>query len=149
MPPRRAEGWGCGGCHMLQVLLFHADADSGDRIRKVLADHACDVELTHVRNVTGFLAALEQWRFDAILLRYAPAPSEGSAVLAAARRWWSPTPVIALCSPAGEHDGHMALREGATDYVPEDWLPQLASKIHLAATAVRTRTEQPRTEAAG
>jgi CheY-like chemotaxis protein len=134
---------------MLQILLFHADAGSGDRIRKVLADHACDAELTHVRNVTGFLAALEQWRFDAILLQYAPPPSEGSAVLAAARQWWSATPVIALCAPASEREGRLALREGAVEYVPEDRLPQLTSTIHLAARGARPKPEQPRAEAAG
>jgi CheY-like chemotaxis protein len=121
---------------MIQVLLFHAETEGGDRIRQTLSAYACDAELTHVRNVTGFLAALDQWRFDAILLDYALSSSESSAALAAARRWWSAVPIIALCAPAAEHDGRTALREGAADYVPEDELPRLTSSIRRAMAAV-------------
>jgi CheY-like chemotaxis protein len=117
---------------MLQVLLFHADTHGGDRIRGTLTAYGCDAEVTHVRNVTGFLAALEQWRFAAILLDYALSSSESSAALAAARRWWPAIPIIALCAPDGEHEGRRALREGAVDYVPEDQLPRLTSTIRRA-----------------
>lgn len=117
---------------MLQILLFHADSPGGDRIRETLSAYGCAAEVTHVRNVTGFLAALEQWRFDAILLDYVLSSSESSAALAAAKRWWSVIPIIALCAPDGEHDGRRALREGAADYVPEDQLPRLTSTIRRA-----------------
>lgn len=126
---------------MFQVLLFHADAQGGDRIRAVLSAHACEAELTHVRNVTGFLAAMEQWHFDAILLHYSPFSPESSAALAAARQWWSMTPAIALCAPAAEDHGRLALREGAADYVPADELPRLSSAIrrHVANVEPRAR----------
>lgn len=117
---------------MLQVLLFHADAQGSNRIQATLSAYGCDAEVTHVRNVTGFLAALEQWRFDAILLDYVLSSSESSAALAAARRWWSAVPIIALCAPDDEHEGRRALREGAADYVPEDQLPRLTSTIRRA-----------------
>jgi CheY-like chemotaxis protein len=124
---------------MLQVLLFHAAADGGDRIRKVLADHACEAELTHVRNVSGFLAALEQWSFDAILLDYALASFESGAALAAARRWWSGVPAIALCAPGAETEGRMALREGAADYVPANELPRLTASIRRVTSDAGSR----------
>jgi len=124
---------------MIQVLLFHAEAQGGDRIRHTLSIYACDAELTHVRNVTGFLAALEQWRFDVILLDYVLSPSESNAALAAARRWWSAIPIIALCAPAAEQEGRTALREGAADYVSEDELPRLTSTIHRAVANMESR----------
>jgi CheY-like chemotaxis protein len=124
---------------MVQVLLFHAETQCGDRIRQTLSAYGCDAELTHVCNVTGFLAALEQWRFDAILLDYATSSSESSAALAAAKRWWPDTPIIALCPPASEHEGRIALREGAADYVPEDELPRLTSTIRRAVAHIESR----------
>lgn len=117
---------------MFSVLLFHHEFAAGDRIREILSRQACKVELTHVRNVTGFLAALDQWRFDAILLAYVPSPSERSEALAAARRRRPATPIIALCAPAGENEGRLALREGAADDVLEDQLIRLASTIRRA-----------------
>jgi CheY-like chemotaxis protein len=114
---------------MLQELLFHGEADASARVRHVLTRQACDANLTHVRNVAGFWAAMDHWRFDVILLDYALPPSEGSAVLAALTRWWPSTPAISLCPLDGECDGRTAVREGAADYLPEDQLPRLASTI--------------------
>lgn len=117
---------------MLQVLLFHSEAGASATVRRILTRQACEADLTHVRNVAGFLAAMDHWRFDVILLNYALPPSEGSAVLAALTRWWPSTPAIALCPLEGERDGRTAVREGATDYLPEDQLPRLASTIRRA-----------------
>jgi CheY-like chemotaxis protein len=123
---------------MLHILLFHTGSNGDDRIRRTLSDYGCEAQLTHVRNVTGLLTALEQWRFDAILLDYALSSSESSAALAAVKRWWSAIPIIALCAPASEKEGRLALREGAADYVPEDELPRLTSTLRRALANVES-----------
>lgn len=134
---------------MLYVLLFHHEFIGGDRIREILSRQACDVELTHVRNMTGFLAALEQWRFDVILLAYAPSHSQSRAAPAAARRWQPVTPIIALCAPHAENEGRLALREGAADYVPDDQLIRLASAIRrVVANMPSPPSLRPRVESA-
>lgn len=121
---------------MLRLLLFHNDVCGSDRIRDALSACACDAELTHVRNATGFLAAMEQWRFDAVLLDYTPWSSEGSTVLAVAKQWRPVTPAIALCAHAAEDHGRAALQEGATDYVLGEQMERLAATIRRAVASI-------------
>lgn len=129
----------------MQVLLVHADADGSDRIRQALSMDGCEAALTHVHDVTGFLAAMESWRFEVILLDYRP-PFHGGAVLAAARRWWPAMPVIALCARAAEPDGRLALLQGAVEYVPQDEWFRLSSMIRplLAAPGTSVVTHRLR-----
>jgi DNA-binding response OmpR family regulator len=117
---------------MLHVLLFHPDGRDRNGIRDALSAGSAGVELTHVRNEEGFLAAMREWRFDAILLDYSPLSKESAEILAAARRWRPVTPTIALCAPDAEDEGRLALREGAADYVPGDQLLRLTSTIRRA-----------------
>jgi hypothetical protein len=44
---------------MLIVLLFHTNIHGGDGIQETLTAQARGVELTHVRNVTGFLSGID------------------------------------------------------------------------------------------
>lgn len=118
---------------MFSVLLFHREFAGADQIRHVLLLQACEAELTHVRTMSGFLAALEQWRFDVILLACSPSNSDHFAALAAARRWQPGTPIIALCGPADETEGRLSLREAADEYVPRDQLFRLAATIRRTA----------------
>ena len=110
-----------------------------DGIRDALSACACDAELTHVRNETGFLAAMEQWRFDAVLLDYTPWSSESTTVLVLAGQWRPVTPTIALCAHAAEDHGRTALQEGATDYVLGEQLVRLAATIRRAVAHIESR----------
>lgn len=124
---------------MLRLLLVHSDVRGSDGIRDALSACACDAELTHVRNATGFRAAMEQWRFDAVLLDYTPWSSEGSTLLALATQWQPVTPTIALCAHAAEDHGRTALQEGATDYVLGEQLARLAATIRRAVANIESR----------
>jgi len=103
---------------MLTVPLVHTDIRGDDGIRDAPSARARHVELTHVRTVTGFLAAITRWRFDAILFDSSPLSPASRAVLAAPAQRRSITPTIALSSPAAEDRSLAAQRGGAADYVP-------------------------------
>lgn len=108
-------------------------------IQTSLTGSACKVELTHVRNAAGFVAALEQRRFDAILLEYARSLSENRDLLAITKQRWPAIPIIALCGTAAEDQGRAALQEGAADYVLEEQLVRLAATIQRAIANAESR----------
>ena len=124
---------------MLQILLFHPDGRDCNGIRNTLSPGTCEAELTHVRNIQGFLAAMAEWHFDAILLDYSPLSNESAVILETARRRRPVMPAIALCAPDAEFEGRRALRDGAADYVPGDQLLRLTSTIRRAVANIESR----------
>jgi len=68
---------------MLGGLRFHADIHGDDGIRPVPWAQSRPVELTHVRSQAGWLAAMEPWHADAILLDDSPLSPACNAVFAA------------------------------------------------------------------
>jgi DNA-binding response OmpR family regulator len=123
---------------MLRVLLFYPDGRDCNGIRNTILPGTCEAELTHVRNMEGFLAAIAEWHFDAILLDYSPLSNQIAEILETARRRRPVTPTIALCAPDAEFDGRLALREGAADYVPGDQLVRLTSTIRRAVANIES-----------
>jgi PAS domain S-box-containing protein len=121
----------------LRLLHLEDKADEAQLVRLTLSDDFPGLQIDHVKDRAGFLAAIRGGRFDLVLLDYSLQGFDGMEALHTVRAEAPETPVIFLSGVYGEEIAVNAIKNGATDYLPKDQLPRLAPAIRRALREVR------------
>ena len=123
----------------LRLLHLEDKPDEAQLVRLTLTEDFPGLQIVHVRDRAGFLAAIKGNRFDLVLLDYSLEGFDGLEALQTVRAEATETPVIFLSGVYGEEIAVNAIKNGATDYIPKDQLPRLAPAIRRALREVRER----------
>jgi DNA-binding NarL/FixJ family response regulator len=106
----------------LQILIIDDDAVDRQSIRRMLHRHQPTWNLTLCDDSESGLAALQDGRYDAILLDYLLPRETGLDVLIRLSEQGHRIPVIALSGHADQSTAIALLRQGASDYLIKDGL---------------------------
>jgi two-component system cell cycle sensor histidine kinase/response regulator CckA len=98
-------------------------------------------EIDHARDIRSLWKALEQYRYDIILLDYLLPDGNGLDVLAQLSKRDLPIPVIMLTGQGNERIAAQAIQHGASDFLLEsgDYLVTLPTLIQKAVRAQRLK----------
>ena len=123
----------------LRLLHLEDKPDEAQLVRLTLSEDFPGLQIIHVRDRDGFLAAIKGDQFNLILLDYSLEGFDGIEALHTVRAEAQKTPVIFLSGVYGEEIAVNAIKSGATDYIPKDQLPRLAPAIRRALREVQER----------
>ena len=105
-------------------------------------------ELVRVDTRAGFVARLEQKKFDLILSDYTMPGFSGRDALMLAHEKYPETPFLFVSGTIGEDTAIEALKNGATDYVLKHRLMRLIPAVDRALREAEDRAERDRAERA-
>ena len=106
----------------IHILMIDDDAIDRQSIRRLLQRHQPTWQLTLCENSETGLAALQQGRFDVVLLDYLLPGETGLDVLLKLSTQGQHIPVIALSGHADQGTAITLMRQGAADYLIKDGL---------------------------
>jgi PAS domain S-box-containing protein len=131
---------------LLRILYLENDLADAELVRDTLEIAGISCDLTRVETEPGFLAALEQARFDLILADYTLPSFDGLSALKLAGQQTRDLPFIFVSGTMGEEVAIEALKIGATDYVLKTRLSRLVPSVHRALREAEERAELRRAE---
>ena len=124
----------------LSVLLIEDEAADAEQVRRQLHQHGAErFELHHVSDMQRASAAVQEQRFDAILLDLGLPDSQGAASVDRIHETAPDTPIICLTGHDDEAAALSALRRGAQDYLVKGGYPP-----HALVNSLRFATERAR-----
>ena len=131
---------------MNQIRVLYTEDDPADRELAVrhLGQHAPDIEVRVAGTGTEALQALEDERFDVILLDYRLPDMDGLQLLWAVSVSMPEVPVVMVTGGGDREVAVTALKSGAADYVAKDpgYLDRLPAVIREAMGRCRHRRSQ-------
>lgn len=112
------------------MRLLHLEDDPTDAllIQRALKRADLDAEVVHVSSAADFCGALEQHRFDAVIIDHGIPGFNAQAAVKCSQQHQA-IPVIVCSGGIQPEEVTARLREGATDYVLKDQLWQLISSL--------------------
>jgi two-component system, cell cycle sensor histidine kinase and response regulator CckA len=116
----------------LRLLHLEDNPCDAELVRHAVIREFPNAQIVHTPDRPGFLAAIKDGRYDLILLDYSLKDFDGIEALQIARAEASGTPVIFVSGTLAEEVIVKAVKNGATDCIPKDKLPRLASAIRGA-----------------
>jgi PAS domain S-box-containing protein len=121
-----------------RVLIVEDDESTAELERRVV--HRAGMSAHVVRAAAEAVAALEQQRFDAILLDYQLLDGDPWAVVVAAEARAPHVPVVIVTAQGNEHVASEAIRRGVADYVKKvdgfwELLPRTLERVMRLAAA--------------
>lgn len=130
----------------LRILHLEDDPSDAELVRSLLESNGLQCDIHRVQTRAGFLAALEQHRYDLILSDFALPSFDGFAALEIARQTVPDVPFIFLSGTIGEEVAVDSLKNGAVDYVLKDRLQRLAPAVLRALKEAKECAELQRIE---
>src|SRR5437879_8086795 len=130
----------------LRILHLEDNPADAELIKVLLAKEGVSCKVTTVKTKGGFLAALEQERFDMIMSDYTLPAFDGLSALDLAKEKAPDCPFIFLSGTLGEEAAVESLKRGATDYALKDRSSRLGAVIRRALREAREQAERKRTE---
>src|SRR5690606_8409496 len=116
----------------MRLLHLEDDPLDAELIQETLAAEGFEGEVTQVDSREGFLAAIEQGRFQAILADFSLPAFDGLTALEIAQEKCPEVPFIFISGAIGEELAIETLKKGATDYVLKHRLGRLAPALRRA-----------------
>ncbi|WP_246194986.1 PAS domain S-box protein [Allochromatium palmeri] len=121
----------------LRLLLLEDNPADAELNERVLRRAGLEFESRRVETREQFLAALEDFRPDAILADFGLPHFDGRQALELARAQDSALPFIFVTGALGEESAVELLRNGANDYILKDRLARLPDALTRALEAAR------------
>ncbi len=121
----------------LKVLHLEDCEDDAVLVERALRRSGLTCEVRRVESRGDFVAALGEWRPDAILVDYNLPQFDGMAALKLARERAPRTPVIVVSGVLRDETAAALLRDGAYDYVLKDRLFRLGAAVRASIEAAR------------
>jgi two-component sensor histidine kinase len=128
------------------LLLLEDNQLDADLIEAALRRELAAIEIVHVTDRDGFLAALAGQKPDLVLSDYSLPQFDGFAALALVRERHTDLPFIFVSGVLGEEIAIESLRRGATDYVLKQRLARLPAVVSRAIAEAKERAERQRAE---
>ncbi len=132
----------------MRILNLEDDKSDAELNAAMISTRWPHCELVRVDNRAGFIAALEQKKFDLILSDFTLPGFGGCEALALARKHSPETPFLFVSGNIGEDTAIEALKSGATDYVLKQRLGRLIPAVERALGEAAERAECERAETA-
>jgi PAS domain S-box-containing protein len=132
----------------VKILILDEQPGLAGLLKNELQKDGIQFEDRQVATGMEFAAQLRSFAPDLILVRHSMPGCDGMAALAARQRERSHVPFIFICAAAEVDTALRALREGATDYVFQGWVEQLAFAVRRALREAEERNDRQRAAAA-
>ncbi|MGA2597345.1 MAG: sigma 54-interacting transcriptional regulator, partial [Bryobacteraceae bacterium] len=116
----------------LRFLYLEDDPGDAELVEETLAAEGIVSHVTRVETEAGFIASLEQGRFDLILADYTLPSFDGLSALKIAQHRWPEVPFIFVSGTLDEEVAIEALKIGATDYVFKTRLSRIVPSVQRA-----------------
>jgi two-component system, cell cycle response regulator len=128
----------------IKILLVDERADTGWQIQQVLAQlQPCPYQWEYADGLAAGLERIQRSSFQAVLLALTLPDSQGLDTFLRLHRQAPGLPVVVLTRPQDEALGHIAVREGAQDYLVEGRATshQVAQVLAQAITRQKLQSE--------
>ena len=142
------DGAGAVELTMCRWRILHLEDDPHDRdlTEATLCGGGLDCAYRWVDDRSGFERALIAERFDVILADYNLPAFDGLTAYAVAKRLSPQTPFIFLSGILGDDLAVSLIKDGATDYVPKQWIRRLPSAVLRARREAQERADRQQAE---
>jgi PAS domain S-box-containing protein len=131
---------------LLRILHLEDDSDFVALVSSMLKNDGLTAEMTLVKDLAGFLDAVQTNTFDLILADYSLPACNGLQALQKLREKDGDTPFVLISGTIGEQAAIECLRCGATDYVLKNKIERLAPAVRRAVQEAQERTRRKRVE---
>ncbi len=130
----------------LRILHLEDEPDFCELVKAILAKDGLAADIVLVKDLPGFVAALEKGGFDIILADYKLPSCTGLEALREARQRCPDTPFVLVSGTVGEQAAIEAMKSGATDYVLKQWPERLAPVVRRAVREAENQQARKRVE---
>jgi len=131
----------------IQIMLLEDNPADAELIRRELRKAGLDFIAHWARDKPGFLAVLDQFAPDLLLLDYSVPGFDGLTAMSLARQRFADVPAIIVSGAIGEETAIETLKAGATDYVLKDRLGRLGPVTRRALQEAEQLKEKKQAEA--
>ena len=132
----------------LQILLVEDSADDAKLLQVELERQGCAPKLKRVQTKGGFLAALPEHSWDAVIADYSLPQFSGLEALKLLRSRGLDIPFIMVSGVFGEDMAVAMMKAGANDYIMKQNLSRLAPALERELEAAHDRRLHKRAESA-
>jgi putative nucleotidyltransferase with HDIG domain len=116
----------------LHILYLEDDRNDVELVSTILSNSGLLFKIEHVKDRDSYVYALEQKKFDVILIDYKLPFFDGLSALKIAKEKSADVPLIIISGTISEVKAVQIINEGATDYVLKDRLLRLPFSIRRA-----------------